>query len=77
MTANIRDKSLCDEACEIPREPGYQASQGDVRYCRHKRIWYCLGNTTEYMWTSYGFWRLLHPFWDRRQYKKALAALGA
>lgn len=51
---------------------------GDVRRCHHGTVQVLteIGVNSNMQGPGMNWWRDLHPFWNRREYRAAIAALG-
>ena len=69
-------KRPCEvEHCKNTGDDG-RADEGDVRRCRHGKLWVATGRrTTGYYYNTLSVWRELHPFWNWREYRIAVKAL--
>ena len=57
--------------------PGTGGRAGDVRRCEHGNVWIFSEVRESRYYTKHDIWRRLNPLWDRREYRRALAALSA
>jgi hypothetical protein len=87
--ANISERGTCRSECGVTWHsehggsvpggpfPGTHGGPGDVRRCEHGSVWLWEEEFQNRYWCFMDRWRRLHPFWNRRQYRQAVAALDA
>lgn len=82
MAANINETG-CHTECDVtfhynPAHPDIatHGGPGDVRRCEHDAIWLWEEEFENRYFCHMDRWRRLHPWWNRRQYRRAVEALS-
>lgn len=83
-TANLKERGTCRSECGVTwhynsahPEISTHGKPGDVRRCDHGNVWLWEEEFQNRFWCFMDRWRRLHPRWNRRQYRLAVAALEA